>query len=202
MAELTLDFADFRRVARGMGIFADDQLPYAISRSLNDTMMKDVRPQIIGATWTQAFRTRNRGLPRASMRIEFSSKGNLTAGVYDALGKANLKQHATGGARPKPSASLAIPNQQGRVRLHGRGRTPWARNVGAKVPARALRVIPGKGIFVGEGGRLHAIYWFRQSAKLSKRFQFFEDFAMRAQSGLRHRFPAHIQAALNASFGR
>lgn len=201
MPEVTLDFADFRRVARGMGIFAEDQLPFAISRALNDTMKEDVRPEIIGPTWAKAFRVRNKGLARASMRIEFSSKGNLTAGVYDALGKANLKTHATGGARPKPSASLAIPNQA-RVRLHGRGRTPWARNVPKTVPARALRVIPGKGVFVGEGGRLHAVYWFRASASLRKRFEFYESFARKAAEGTRKRFPPRIQEAIRNSFGR
>jgi hypothetical protein len=196
-ASLNMDLRQFHRAAHAMGIFASDQVPYAISRSINDTLFQDTRPQIIGPTWAAAFTQRNRGLPRASIRVEKSTKGSLVGAVYDALGKANLAVHATGGARPKPRAQLAIPNQQ-RVRLHARGRTPWARNVPKMIPARALRVIPGKGIFEGREGRLHAIYWFRPSAKLDKRFRFHEDFASRTRAGIMSRFPAHLQTAFNS----
>lgn len=199
---LQFDLSEFKRKARQMGVFADDQLPFAISRTLNDTMFQDVRPQIIGPTWRSAFTVRNSGLPRASMRVETSSKAKWSAGVYDALGKANLAVHAEGGARPKPSAELAIPNQQGRVKLHARGRTPWARAIPKKVPARALRVIKGKGIFVGEGGRLHAWYWFRSGARLSKRFKFYEDFKRVTERGMAVRFPPNLQAAVDTAFGR
>lgn len=199
MITLEFDLAQFRDKARQMGIFADDQLPYAISRTLNDTMLKDVRPNIIGPTWQRAFKVRNTGLARASIRAELSTKTSLQAGVYDALGKANLGVHAEGGARPKPSASLAIPNQNN-VKLGARGRKPWARAMTKTVPARALRVIKGRGIFVGEGGRLRAWYWFRPSARLSKRFKFYEDFKRVTERGVSARFPGNIQAAIATAF--
>lgn len=203
MITLQFDLSEFRRRAHQMGIFAEDQLPYAISRTMNDTMLRDVRPEIIGPTWSKAFKVRNRGLPRASMRAELSSKHRWVAGVYDALGKANLGVHARGGSRPKPSPMLAVPNQQ-RVKLHARGRKPWARDVPKMVanPKRALRVIKGKGIFVGEGGRLHAVYWFRGGAHLAKRFKFYEDFKRVTARGMAQRFPGHIQAAIASAFGR
>lgn len=200
MVTVAYELSEFRRKARQMGIFADDQLPYAISRTLNDTMFKDTRPHIIGPTWQQAFTVRNRGLARASMRVEKSSKAKLQAGVYDALGKANLGVHAEGGSRPKPSSQLAIPNQAGKVKLHARGRKPWARQVPGLVAKRALRVIKGKGIFVGQGGRLHAWYWFRGSAQLKKRFQFYRDFQKVSERGINQRFPGHIRQAVASSF--
>lgn len=200
MITLQFDLSAFKTKARQMGVFADDQLPYAISRTLNDTMLRDVRPQIIGPTWASAFKVRNKGLPRASMRAELSTKTRWQAGVYDALHKANLGVHAAGGARPKPGPRLAIPNQHGRVQLYARGRKPWARQVPKMVPKRALRVTP-RGIFVGEGGRLHAVYWFRAAAKLPKRFQFHRDFQRSTERGLAARFPGHLQAAVDSSFG-
>jgi hypothetical protein len=197
LASVTMDLRQFHSAARSMGIFAADQVPFAISRAINDTLFQETRPQIIGPTWAAAFTQRNKGLPRASIRVNKSHKSHLVGEVYDALGKANLAVHARGGARPKPSSQLAIPNKA-RVKLHGRCRTPWARNVPKVIPARALRVIPGKGIFEGRDGRLHAIYWFRPSAKLSKRFRFYEDFARRTTSGINARFPAFLQAAFNS----
>ncbi len=205
MITLQFDLRAFKDKARQMGVFADDQLPYAISRTLNDTMRLDVQPQVSGPTWASAFKVRNKGLPKASLGLSrsriLSNKHQRpwTAGVQDALGKANLGVHATGGARPKPGPRLAIPNQRGRVQLHARGRKPWARQVPKMVPKRALRVTRG-GIFVGEGGRLHAVYWFRPAAKLSKRFQFYRDFQKKTERGLAERFPRHLQAAVASSF--
>lgn len=202
MFTLQFDLADFRKRAHQMGIFADDQLPYAISRSLNETMKQDVRTQIIGQTWQRAFKVRNSGLPRASILTEFSSKGQRpwSAGLYDALHKAHLAVHAEGGARPREGSTLAIPNQRGRVVLTARGRKPWARQVPRMVDKRALRVIKGKGIFVGEGGRLHAWYWFRGNAHLKKRFMFYEDFKRRTEASLPQKFSIYIQQAIATSF--
>lgn len=198
MPIVKMDMREFENKARQMGIFANDQLPYAISRSLNDAMFQDVRQHIINVTWPQAFTVRNRGLPRASMRVERSTKGKLSAGVYDALGKADLAKHAEGGGKTH-SGTLAIPNRA-RIKLHARGKKPWARELDKIVPKRALRVIKGKGIFVGQGGRLHLFYSFSESADLDKRFQFYEDFALRAPAAVRARYPANIQRAIRTAF--
>ncbi len=199
MTTVNIDMREFSRVARKMGIFANDQLPYAISRSLNDTMFRDVRPQITGPTWAKSFTVRNKGLARASMRVETASKGKLSAGVYDALGKADLAKHARGGVKTPKKKVLDIPVRS-RVALHARGKRPWASVVVKKTPKRALRMT-SKGIFVGEGGRLHLVYGFKASAALKKRFPFYEDFAMAARRGLATYFPRHIQAAVRSAFG-
>ncbi len=198
--DLTLDFSHFRTKARQMGIFADDQLPYAISRSLNDTMFKDVRPQIIGPTWTAAFTVRNTGLPRKAMRVETSTKAKLSAGVFDALGKADLQKHAVGGTKMPTRKVLDIPVRS-KVALGARGKKPWASKVIKSTPKRALR-ITSKGIFVGEGGRLNLVYSFRNSARLKKRFPFYEDFRTASRRGLDRYFPGHIQSAIATAFGR
>ncbi len=197
------DMRQFEKKARQVGIFARDQLPYAISRTLNDTMHQDTRPHIINVTWPAAFTVRNSGLPRAAIRVENSSKGERpwTAGVFDALGRAHLEDHARGGTKDAASGHLAIPNQK-RVKLHARGKTPKPRALDRKIPSRALRVIKGKGIFVGRGGRLHAWFWFKKSAKLDKRFSFYRDFATVSTRGIRRRFPPRIQQAINSSFYR
>lgn len=199
MAQVVLDMREFERKAQQMGIFARDQLPYAISRTLNDAMFKDVRPHIINVTWPAAFQVRNKHLPRAAMRVEKSTKQKWSAGVYDALGKADLARHAEGGEKTH-SGTLAIPNRA-RVKLYARGKKPWARELDRLVPKRALRVIRGKGIFVGEGGSLRLMFSFSESARLDKRFRFYEDFRVRAPAAIRARFPANIQHAIRTAFG-
>lgn len=198
--DINLDFTPFRAKARQMGIFADDQLPFAISRSLNDSMFKRVRPQIIGPTWQSAFKVRNQGLPRTAIRVETSSKAKLSAGVFDALGKADLQKHALGGTKTPKRTVLDIPIQS-RVALGARGKRPWASTVVKRTPKRALRILP-KGIFVGEGGRLNLVYAFKGSARLSKRFPFYDDFRKGSRRAIDEFFPTHIQAAIRASFNR
>lgn len=199
--DIRFDLAEFRKKARQMGIFADDQLPYAISRSLNDTMHRDVRPHIIGPTWGAAFKVRHRGFPRASINVirPGATKSNWSAGIFDPLGRGHLAKHAAGGTK-QASGMLAIPNQQ-RVRLSAKGKTPMPRTLDGRIPKRALRVIPGKGIFEGKGGRLHAWFWFRPSARLSKRFAFYDAFTAKSTEGLARHFPPNIQRAVATAFG-
>lgn len=199
MIVVNIDTREFTKKARQMGIFRNDQLPFAISNTLNDTMFKDTRPQIIGPTWAAAFVMRNKGLPRASIRVEKASKGKLSAGVYDALGKADLGVHAKGGPKTH-SGTIAVPVLS-KVRLHARGKTPWAKELERRYGTRAVRKT-SKGLFVGQGGRLHLFFAFKNSAHLEKRFRFYEDFARVSVNGIARRFPAHAQRAVATAFGR
>jgi hypothetical protein len=194
-----IDTREFTKKARQMGIFNRDQLPFAIANTLNDTMFKDTRPQIIGPTWSDAFTVRNRGLARASINVEKASKGKLSAGVFDALGKADLAVHASGGAKTH-SGTLAVPVLS-KVRLHARGKTPWAKELEKRFGTRAVRKT-AKGLFVGKGGRLHLFFAFKGGAHLDKRFRFYEDFMRKSLFGISQRFPAHAQRAVATAFGR
>lgn len=199
MVQVHFDMSEFTRKARQMGVFTNDQLPFAISRTLNDTMFQDTRPHIIGPTWSAGFKVRNRSFARAAINVEKAGKAKWSAGVFDRLGRGHLKDHADSGTKNAASGHLAIPNQA-KVRLHAHGKTPRPRALDGKIPKRALRVVKGKGIFEGRGGRLHAWFWFRRSASLDKRFMFREDFTRVSLSGLRRRFPGNLQRAVNTSF--
>jgi hypothetical protein len=199
MITVELELREFTKKARQMGIFKDDQLPFAIANTLNETMFRDTRPQIIGPTWSAAFTVRNAGLPRAAINVEKASKGKLSAGVFDALGRADLGVHARGGAKTH-SGTLAVP-QQSKVRLHARGKTTWAKELERRFGKRAVRKT-SKGLFVGKGGRLHLYFSFAGGASLSKRFAFYEDFERRSVAGVAQRYPANIQRAVSTAFGR
>lgn len=200
MANVVFDFHEFERKAQQMGIFARDQLPFAIMRTLNDTMYKGARPEIIQRTWPSAFTVRERNFARAAIRVDEAKKTKLSAGLYDALGRAQLGRHASGGTKTA-RGSLAIP-QQSKVRLTARGARPKPRAIDGKFPKRAVRVIKGKGIFVGKGGRLHLWYLFRPSASIDKRFRFYEDFTRVVLRDVPRYYPPNIQRAIATAFGR
>lgn len=205
MTEFVLDFKEFESRARQMQIFADEQLPYAIASTLNETMFKDTRPQIIGPTWSGAFVSRNKGLPRASINVLKASKTTLTAGVFDALHKADLAKHASGGEKTH-SGTLAIP-MPAQVKLHAHGKTPWARQLEKLYPKHMARghLVPSvqktaKGLFVGQGKRLVLFFAFSNRAHLDKRFKFYEDFQRVSVAGIRKRFPEKIRYAIATAF--
>lgn len=204
---IQLDLKEFEKKAAQMNIFANDQMPFAIANTLNDTMFKDTRPQIIGPTWRAAFVERNKGLPRASINVLKASKTMLTAGVFDALHKADLAKHAEGGEKTH-SGRLAIPNRSV-VALTASGKAPWARELEKKYPKHMARghLVPSvqktaKGLFVGQSGKLVLFFSFSPKAHLSKRFKFYEDFKRVSLAGINQRFPAQIQRAVATAFGR
>lgn len=199
MISLNIDMREFDRKAKQMGIFRHDQLPFAIANTLNETMFKDTRQHIIGPTWSAAFTVRNKGLPRAAINVEKASKGKLSAGVFDALGKADLAKHATGGSKTA-SGTIAVP-ERSEVKLHARGKTPWAKELERRYGRRAVRKT-AKGLFVGRGGRLHLYFTFASGAGLEKRFRFYEDFTRVSVHGIARRYPPNIQRAVATAFGR
>lgn len=201
MIALRFDMRDFERAARGMGILATDQVPFAIAKTLNDAMLQPgaTRDTIVNRTFPASFHVRRGNFARAAFNVEMATKGKLSAALFDRLHRGSLDLHADGGTKTPRQANLAIPNQQ-RIRLTASGARPRPRAIRVKNARRALRVLPGKGIFVGEGGELHALYWFKRSASIRQEFPFYEDFARTTTREVRARFPANMQRAFDTAF--
>ena len=202
--EIVLDFAEFRQKARQMGIFADDQLPFAIANTLNLAMLGPggTRDHIVRTTFPASFDVHNHNFARAALNVKKASKADLSAELFDRLKRVHLGKHAQSGTK-SARGSLAMPNWRGgRIKRTAAGSKPRPRQIKVKNPTRALRVVKGKGIFVGEGGRLHALYWFRRSGRLEKRFPFYEHFALVTKRQVEFHFPRQIQQALNTAFRR
>lgn len=203
LMQVDLDFKQFRDKARQMGIFADDQLPFAIANTLNLAMLGPggAREHIVSKTFPRSFDVRNRSFARAAFIVKTANKGDLSVELFDRLKRGHLEKHAGGGTK-QARGSLALPNWRGRIKRTAGGSVPRPKAIKVPNPRRALRVVKGKGIFVGEGGRLHALYWFRKQGRLNKRFPFYEEFAAVAKRQVEHHFPAQIQRAINTAFSR
>lgn len=202
--QIDLDFRQFRDKARQMGIFADDQLPFAIANTLNLAMLGPggARDHIVQTTFPRSFDVHNRNFARAAFNVKKASKADLSVELFDRLKRGHLEKHAGGGTK-QARGSLALPNwRQGRIARTASGSKPRPMKIKVKNPTRALRVVKGKGIFVGEGGRLHALYWFRKQGRLEKRFPFYEEFARVAKRQVEHHFPQQIQRAIDTAFSR
>ena len=203
MFVLTLDFKQFQDKARQLGVFADDQLPFAISKTLNDSAF-DARREVVNVVWPAHMKVYNQSFINAAMRVETATKGNLSVSLYDTLHRASLGLHAQGGTKGA-KGQLALPNWQ-LINRTSAGAKPRPRQLNLKphmakghlVPS--MQVIPGKGIFIGEGGRLRLAYAFKPSASLKKDFPFYETFKAKIEAGCTLHYPPNVANAIATAF--
>lgn len=195
MFEVRFNLADFERQAKVLH-GALDQVPFALSLALNDAI-KQAREELVSETWPQHVTQRNATFIKRALRINFSTKRNLRAEVYDDLGRAHLKLHAKGGVK-QGKHRLAIP-PKGAVRrgAHGVVKSQRPAQIIANTPKRALRVTP-RGILVGKGGKLYLKYSFRPSANQPADVPFDRDFEAFMLRQVRASFPAALVRAMKS----
>lgn len=198
MFNLTLRLDDFERKARDLQA-ARDQVPFALSLAMNQAALK-TREHLIEDTWPQHVTQRNATFIHRALRTEFSTKRDLAIAIYDDLGRAGLKLHADGGAKQPRHRALAIPPAGSRPR-ESRGARGVRKSLRpgaiiASTPKRALR-ITSKGLFVGQGGRLHLMYAFKPSAAQPADVPFRQDFARWFTAQVELLFPAAMAKAMS-----
>jgi hypothetical protein len=194
LVQITLNFDDFLAKANELGAAAD-QVPYALSRTLN-TAVQNTRRVLTEVTWPSAVEVHNTGFIRRALRTKFSTKSDLRVSIYDDLHLANLAGHAYGDTKTPRGAHLAIPPkglfQRGPSGIP-KGMRPRA--LIAKTPKRALR-ITDRGIFIGAGGMLHMQYAFKSSATQPADVPFETAFKDAMLAEVRTSFPAAIAGAM------
>jgi hypothetical protein len=196
---ITFDMRSVKQVADDLKVAAD-QIPYAMSRALNDAAFA-TRDKLI-STWPQHVSQRNPGFIRQALRVEKASKHDLTVRIVEQPSSVSLERHAEGGTKtPQHSRSLAIP-PKGSVQYGPRGirsdQRPSA--ILRNTPKRALRVT-SKGIFVGAHGMLHLKYTFAPSAQQPKDVPFYEVFATSMRDAVNDLLPRYLQEAMRSRRG-
>ena len=160
--QITFNFDDFVAKANALGAAAD-QVPYALSRTMN-TAVTNTRRVLTDVTWPTAVEVHNKGFIRRALRTKFSTKSDLRVSIFDDLHRANLAGHAYGDTKTPRGSRLAIPPKGLFPRsASGISKDKRPRALIANTPKRALRITP-TGIFVGAGGRLHLQYSLKGSA--------------------------------------
>lgn len=106
--------------------FADRQLPFAMSRALNDTMF-DVRAKVTGETWQNAFEVRNKSLAKNVWRVtKFARKWDQDVLLEQVLPLKWLGRQVTGGVKGASGGhAVAVPVKDNVPRT-GTGRIPAA----------------------------------------------------------------------------
>jgi len=190
------DFSEFVIWGDQMGAAAD-QLPFALSLSLNQSLTK--ARQVMVNEWPTKVETRNVSFIGTSLRMEFSRKDSLVASIFDRLKLPIIQTLATGGRRrPFKAQRLAIPLKSWVNRgPHGVIAKQQPARIAKDTPKRALRIV-GNRMFVGESGRLHLRYTFERQAPQPKMLNFYEDFVYVLTNGMRTGFAEAMQRAMRS----
>ncbi len=198
---VTFDFKDMDRVVRNIGAF-ERQVPFALARALNATV--EIGRDRLPDTFANHIEARNPRFFKAAMVTtgQRATKRRLQVTLYDRFGRGNLKLHAEGGTRRARGGQLAIPSRLITPKRTGRGvpKGMKPRNIVATVPKRALRIIPGRGIYVGVGGHLKALYSFRISAPIRADVPLHQEFERIVRAELPKQFRRSMREAMATAF--
>jgi len=193
--EIKFDLRDLQRMANRLKV-APDQVPFAASRALNKAAF-ETRRTLVNKTWPQSVTQRRSAYPGVVLHVEESTKHDLTVKIVERANVPSLAAHAEGGVRtPAKAKRFAIP-LKGWVQRTGEGvrTTQTARYIIQNTPKRALRVT-SKGIFVGEGGRLHLRYSFKPSTTITPDVPFYSVFASEMRDRVNELLPRFLREAM------
>ena len=198
---VTFDTSAFQRAARRMGAF-ERQLPFSLAQALNNTVeiARDRLPDVFASH----VDVRNKRFFKNAMTTKGkrATKGRLRVELYDQWGRGNLKLHDEGGTRRARSGELAIPSRLITPKRTGRGvpKGMKPRNIVATIPKQALRILPGRGIYVGVGGHLKPLYSFRTSAPIRADVPLHQEFERIVRAEMPKQFRRSMREAMTTAF--
>ncbi|GJE45937.1 hypothetical protein [Methylobacterium soli] len=187
---ISFDLSALEQAARNVGA-ASDQIPYAISRTLNRAVL-NAENRLAGETWPSHVTVRNRGFLKAALAPEFSKKDNLRVALVDKLGRASLNLHDKGGTKTA-RGRFAIPTS--RVRRGSKG------VVASQRPGELKRkVVKGGLIFqaVGKGKnqRLQLMFKLQSSSRVKADVPLRKDFARFMREEMWRELPKAVAQAM------
>jgi len=170
---------------KAIDAFGKNQIPFATANALTTTAF-DVRKQIVDKTYPKSFTVRNRRFASQMFRVDKATKRNLTAKVFDRLGRDYMTTQAEGGLKRPRGTNIAIPSRQ--IKRTGSGRVPknkQPRNVlggrGYKTTLRSGQEVIAQQVGRGAARKQQVLYLLEKVARIPKRFPFYEDASITAR---------------------
>lgn len=192
---------DLQIATRGVNAFFRSQINFAASVALNNTAFK-VREQIVERTWSAAFTVRNRAFPGRIFRVTKKARKNeLSAMLGTTLDREWIHRQATGGTKTGHSgARVAVPAVPGQLRAPN-GRIRKNLKPGAIQSRKGVVVVGKTGgrQFIIDRKKKQLLYSIVPSAKINKRFRFYEDAMSTSVAEFDQQFSTAIVAAIRSS---
>jgi len=194
---VSFDMSGFEQTASNIGAL-QDQIPFALSQSLNDGLFA-ARDHLITNTWPTHVTVRDSNFLRNALRVERASKTNLAGAVTNegtrAGNRAHLKLHETGGTKRPNKTKIAIPDRKVLARRSGRGVPKSLRPGTAPNTFRrgdAIYQVTGR----KKNRKLKLLYTLKASAPIKGDVPFHRDFDTVMRREVARAFPDRIKAAM------
>jgi hypothetical protein len=189
-----------RSVSRRMGKVQREQLPFAVSKTLND-MAFAARKQIVGKTWPSDVTVRNTRFMSAILRVDKATKRNLTARLFDAKGRDYLERLTKGGVKTPRGRHLAIPGRdfEGRTSTGKIRKSHQPRNLLSGNKAYKVKTKSGTTMILHRKSKkapLKVAYILKPRASIRRQFSFYEDAMRVARRTATIRFRKNLRAAV------
>jgi hypothetical protein len=174
---------NYKKLSRSLDQVGRKQLPFAFAKTLNETM-KAVEKYTVARTYPRAFDVRNRAFFRAAMFMgtaaKRATKTKLPVSARDRFDCSDLQLHGAGGTKRARSGRIAIPSRFTKAIRGARGvRKALRPRAVVNTPKGFIdRDGPRDAIYqrYGRGGKqVRLLYVLHRSAKIRKRFRFYED---------------------------
>lgn len=152
------------RVVRSMRDVVRRQVPFAVSRSINDAVFRGRRFSL--SYWVRIFpKRKNPRFPSAVLRVRKASKRRLRGVLFDSRGLKLINLQVTGGIRvPETSSRLAIPTSNVTFTKAGRVRRSNFRKLFRIKNTLYRRTAKGR------GGQLQPMFHLANSARIKPAF--------------------------------
>ena len=200
--------SNYKKLSRSLDQLGKKQLPFAFAKTLNQTM-KAVEKYTVARTYPRAFDVRNKGFFKAAMftkdAVRWATKTKLRVSARDRFRRGNLQLHTAGGTKRARSGRIAIPSRYvGSRRLKsGRVKDALLPRTVVNTPKGFIdRDGPRDAIYqrYGRGGKqVRLLYVLHRSARIPKRFRFYEDAERISRSVSPKLFRKNFSQALNTA---
>jgi hypothetical protein len=177
---------------------APDQIRFAAARSLNDAV-DYARSTLIEDTWPKHVQVKDSSFLKTALTTkgERANKSDLTATLYDRLGRAHLSMHEMGGTKRPARSNLAIPSDAVTGRRGARG-VPL--NLRPQRLQNSFRL--GDIIYQRTGGKnrrnkgLRLMYVLKSSVPIKGNVPFHRDFEAAVTRQMQQSFPKRFAEAV------
>ena len=188
---------------KAMNAFGRDQIPFATANALTSTAF-DVRKQIVDKTYPDSFTVRNKRFASQMFRVEKANKRNLTAAVFDRLGRDYMTNQAEGGIKRPRGNHIAIPSRL--IKRTASGKVPKGkqpRNVlggkGYRTKLKSGQEVIAQQVGRGAARKQQVLYLLEKVARIPKRFPFYEDAATTTRRKFDRNFKKSFVKALQTA---
>ena len=188
------DFPDLARIEQRIAE-APEQIAFACARALNDSV-DAARNVLINQTWPKGVSVRDGNFMNAALTTkgQRATKRDLSATLYDKLGRASLALHEDGGTKRPKTTALAIPSKDIQAR---RGAKGVPKNLRPRQLAKSFR--RGDVIYqpTGRGKKrsLKLMYVLKSGVPIRGTVHFQADFDKTVQDVMQEAFPRRFAEA-------